>query len=333
MLTHYRAMRFLDIYDWKETNREGNFLPWKIYKPTPKTWMYFERGIHFITAEWINKIRTNISQKDFEEAHFVVMTRDIMGKAARGKKNAVVGELRYKTNQPSPSWKARCKSRYGLTNKEYQLMRNFDLKAVDGRPLVHFKGGKVKKCSNGRYEARMVYVESPEVPREISRLTDFINQTWTPIKNGHGSISPLDLSADAQRWLVSIHPIGDGNGRISRMLQDAISKDFGLPFAPAGYLTWDQTKPKNEYRQHLKEQTNKMMGELEDCLNQYRSGGKIHPYCRPLYVAHKNDSQSVKSDKTKFARELKQFLATPESRLKSFYKKNKHLDGVKNDNL
>ncbi len=334
MLAHYRAMRFLDIYDWKETNKQGNYLPWKIYKPTPKTWMYFERGAEFITTEWIEKIRGNISQKDLEEAHAAVMTRSIMGKAARGKKNAVVGEFRYKAGQKSPSWKARCNSRYGLTFEEFKVMKNFDLRSVDGRPLVYFKGGKYKKCSNGRYAARMVYLPSSDVAREISRLTDFLNQNWPNIKNGHGKISPLDMSADSQRWLVSIHPIGDGNGRISRMLQDAIAQDFGLPFAPAGYLTWDQTKPKMKYRQHVKEQYSRMMVHLESCIDQYRAGAKIHPHCRPLYSVHNNgDAQKVQAEKVQFAGELKEFLLTPESELKSFYRKYKHLDGVKNDNL
>jgi len=332
-LAHYRAMRFLDIYDWRATNKKGNYLPWKIYKPTPKTWMYWERGAHFITAEWIEKIRGNISQKDFEEAHFAVMTKTIMGKAARGKKKAVVGQMRFKKNQKSPSWKARCGSRYALTYEEFRLMDNFDLKSADGRPLVHLKGGNYTQCSNGRYSARMVYLPSRDVARELVRLSDYINRHWPAIKKGNGQIGPLDLAADAQRWLVSIHPIGDGNGRISRMLQDAIAQDFGLPFAPAGYLTWDQTTPKLSYRQKVKEQYTSMLKHLSTCLDQYRAQGKIHPHCRPLYSIHDNgDTKKVQKEKLKFTNELKEFLATPESQLTNFYKKYKHLDGIKRDN-
>lgn len=324
MLSHYRAIRFLDIFDWKAANRKGNFLPWEIYTPKPKIWLYWERGAHFVNADWVSKISHHITQEDLERAHFAIMTKDIMGKTAKKKKKAVVGEFRYKKNQKSPSWKSKCKGRYALTYDELQLMKNYDLKDQYGSPLVRIKKGKVKECSSGLYEARMVYVESPQVRLEVKRLTNFINDNWSPIKTGKGTMSPLDLSADAQRWFVSIHPVGDGNGRVSRMLQDAIALDFKLPFVPSGLLTWDQTKPKMKYRQHVKDQYNKLMIYLESCLNEYGKGKQISPGCRPLY--------SRSNEKIKFKSMLDDFLSYEESELKAFYRKYKDIDNIKGDN-
>jgi Fic family protein len=43
-----------------------------------------------------------------------------------------------------------------------------------------------------------------------------------------GTLSPFTAIADFQRWFVSIHPVGDGNGRVSRFIQDILLVNAGF---------------------------------------------------------------------------------------------------------
>lgn len=75
---------------------------------------------------------------------------------------------------------------------------------------------------SGKLSEEALYEAVPyqEVKVEMRRLVSWIN--WTKF------YSAVVQSAVASLWFLAIHPFSDGNGRISRLLSDAIMRDEGI---------------------------------------------------------------------------------------------------------
>ncbi len=68
---------------------------------------------------------------------------------------------------------------------------------------------------SGRYGSETIHYEAPsanDVPNQMSVFLDWFNQT--------DNCNPLLKSAIAHLWFVTVHPFGDGNGRIGRVIMD-----------------------------------------------------------------------------------------------------------------
>ena len=117
--------------------------------------------------------------------------------------------------------------------------------------------------------------------------------------------TPLQLVADLQRRYIAIHPFHEGNGRMSRFIQDMLLQLFNLPPSPAGDLQSDVLTTNAVYRKETAEAFKLAMRNLESCLKQYNKGGKIEPRCTHMYEAHESESDSIKEAKNKFLKSFK----------------------------
>lgn len=74
------------------------------------------------------------------------------------------------------------------------------------------------------------YFESyDKVPSMVGNLIERVNTVYNAATDRH---QVLDLAFDLHYQMVMIHPFGDGNGRVSRLLQNYILRKAGLPIFP-----------------------------------------------------------------------------------------------------
>ena len=101
--------------------------------------------------------------------------------------------------------------------------------------------GETKPDIAGRYRDYLVRVGAyiapdwQEVQKLMNHLIDFINK--------NDDINPVELSAKAHYKFESIHPFGDGNGRIGRLIMNHILWHSGYPM-----LIIEHKKRKSYYK-------------------------------------------------------------------------------------
>jgi Fic family protein len=87
-------------------------------------------------------------------------------------------------------------------------------------PVVggQLRGSAPMQVVSGRIDRPVVHYEAPN--REIldRELKEFIK--WFNESKGEVSLDPLIRAAITHLWFVTLHPLDDGNGRITRLLTD-----------------------------------------------------------------------------------------------------------------
>lgn len=87
-------------------------------------------------------------------------------------------------------------------------------------PIIggQLRGGEPMQVVSGRIDRPTVHFEAP--PREVldTELEHFIR--WFNESKNEASLDPLLRAAITHIWFVTIHPLDDGNGRITRLLTD-----------------------------------------------------------------------------------------------------------------
>lgn len=93
--------------------------------------------------------------------------------------------------------------------------------------------------------------DSKANPQHLEGLLRFVNGTLTAARQGqhmtwNGKLmTPGQVAFLAQQFFVQIHPFSEGNGRLSRFLQEAILTSFGLPHGANGDLMDDDVLTSN----------------------------------------------------------------------------------------
>jgi hypothetical protein len=327
-IAFYRALRFIDVKDWNQLKEKNFNLPWRIYQPAPRTWLFWERGNNLITNNWQKIVSAHhFTTELIGKIHLELIDVELMSNASVNKKGNLPGVMRNRKGQSPPSWKASC-DQYPLPKKDFNLIKNFDLKSVQGKPLVQIKSGKACDKNSQTYKARVVYLDSEYVPKEMESFINLTNQIWHNLKrNLDVKLSPLEFIADFQRRFIAIHPFGDGNGRLSRILQDAIARSFNLPYPPSGKLQNDLTTPTNDYRAKMILETQQLVTDLENCYQSYQAG-KVEIDCQSLSVNQWNSSEKQQNEIKLFEIELKKFLSIPILKLTDFFKKYQYLTDI-----
>jgi hypothetical protein len=181
------------------------------------------------------------------------------------------------------------KKSWKIDKRLAELIKKYDLKDSKGDPLVKVQGLLIKVPRSNYYVGRAVYASSKVVLSEMKLLVKNINQYVNNYLKGiKSSISPLEFIADTQRRYVSIHPFHEGNGRMSRLLQDIFLDLFDLPFLLSAYLQEDVINNKANYRTKTFEVMNNTLNVLESCSRKLKAG-KLAPKCIPLYTPLKKD--------------------------------------------
>jgi fido (protein-threonine AMPylation protein) len=82
---------------------------------------------------------------------------------------------------------------------------------------------------------------------------DSLIEKYQPIiRNSRTSEEIINVAADFQRELVSIHPFRDGNGRISRLTMDYVLVSKGLPPPHIENTVFDLTASPDVWRLEVK---------------------------------------------------------------------------------
>ncbi|MGF1689821.1 Fic family protein [Photobacterium kagoshimensis] len=85
------------------------------------------------------------------------------------------------------------------------------------------EGGKLRgdapmQVVSGRIDRPVIHFEAPERHQLEQELEQFI--TWFNQSRDNVTLDPLIRAAITHLWFVTIHPMDDGNGRITRLLTD-----------------------------------------------------------------------------------------------------------------
>lgn len=72
----------------------------------------------------------------------------------------------------------------------------------------------------------------PPFPAELDTLLHEFFEWYNKNKN---KLHPVELAALVHLKFVTIHPFGDGNGRVSRMMMNFVLKKYGYPFLDIPY--------------------------------------------------------------------------------------------------
>ncbi len=126
----------------------------------------------------------------------------------------------------------------------------------------------------------MYYTPGYMVEHQMDWLRIFVEEVLKSYKKGQPLLAPTELAAIVQKWIVSVHPFVDGNGRTSRGIQDIITRSFGVPFTPAGALQNDALETLENYLQKTYTETDKMLSFLESCAQSLQSGKALDYRCK-----------------------------------------------------
>jgi hypothetical protein len=134
--------------------------------------------------------------------------------------------------------------------------------------------GNVKHCGY------FVYANGNEIRAQLDLLFKDIGQRMTNFTVGrslawqtegqsgarlNASEDPLLIASRAQRWLVSIHPFGGGNGRTSRFFLDYIVESLGLPAPTFANMNLDTVSTEDQWARQIGIGMERVVGILEYC--------------------------------------------------------------------
>ncbi|ELI5732350.1 Fic family protein [Vibrio fluvialis] len=80
------------------------------------------------------------------------------------------------------------------------------------------RGDAPMQVVSGRIDKPTIHFEAPDRERLDNELTMFLE--WFNSSRQNASLDPLVRAAITHLWFVTLHPLDDGNGRITRLLTD-----------------------------------------------------------------------------------------------------------------
>ena len=97
----------------------------------------------------------------------------------------------------------------------------------------------------------ILYSSAKDTPIKLKKLEEYYDQMAAKVRKGE--LDPVELAAELQLAIVSIHPSIDGNGRLSRLIMDRVLKEFDLPPPLIIDTSMDILTPKPEWVKWVRE--------------------------------------------------------------------------------
>lgn len=109
--------------------------------------------------------------------------------------------------------------------------------------------------------------------KHLDQALEFINQALSQARRGQHIVwngrlyTPAELAWLSQQFFVAIHPFSEGNGRVSRLLQELVLTSFGLPHGSSGdMMEHDVLTPPAEYYRIGMQSTRELLSSVDRCL-------------------------------------------------------------------
>lgn len=298
-VAEYRVLRFVGRGAW-ENAKAKQTSPENIYEPSPATWQVWDSGIRAIFAP--NGIDiTRMNKEVFSQIHRSLLseqTQDVhtdrthkpgqfrqsgdinVGYCQRASQSvqadmnaksqqltAIQQELIMKVNQLLINGS----SAQDRKNLSYDMQMLTERKLIQAIPDIRDTCAK-RYAQDGQSYFWVQYVESYLVNSHLKLWLELLNKTLQSYQSQNMSISPIAFASMMQKWMVTIHPFADGNGRFSRAIQELILAHFDLPKVPAGDLGEDADIGFEQYARNNYDKTSAMLKSLEDCAAWYEAG-------------------------------------------------------------
>lgn len=106
---------------------------------------------------------------------------------------------------------------------------------------------RIVQVGAGVYKA----VDHIDINDLMIKLCDWLNSDYFSIPNTQPVISSIIKAIAAHLYIEWVHPFGDGNGRVGRLLEFAILIYSGVPSPTAHLLSNHYNATRNEYYRHL----------------------------------------------------------------------------------
>jgi len=255
-IAEYRALRFIDRGSWEKKGVEASIPVEEIYNPSPDTWGIWSTGSNY--AESID-----ISLLDSENDEVLVKS---LARHSISKKTTDDEAQRHCPGDYRNS--SRKKTGDYLTTQEYKDFKSLGRENLPEPIRFERLDRSVKKWGK-KMTWWYYYIPGRQVEEAMGNWQKKKTLIFREVDSFE--MSPLEAGAILQRHFVYVHPFYDGNGRVSRFIQDLVSKKYGMPYIPAGDLQNDLIVTQDKYTNLVKDKTARMIRLLKDCLNYQRS--------------------------------------------------------------
>ena len=295
-LNGYRSIRLIPRYLIDEVDKDIVKNPWEYYAPS-QSWKFWERGQYFM-----EKISDQIltDDKNIQIKHLKLIHKKLMDKKlklmgfSRFIPGVKSGQLRGWFDPPTGT---QFTSDNPLNEDQVNYLSDYDIRDYKGRSAIRFLPAVYKV--HGGQSASLFYLKGHRVEKTLKFHFRKFNVIWNALKKGDNSqeVSPVALAATLQKTLISIHPFHEANGRLTRLFEDIVLRQFGLPYAPAGDLMDDLLDPIPTYTDKTRQALMNVVEELEFCLRDYRKSKltqvAVAPICRNLYFKNEFESNEI----------------------------------------
>jgi len=311
-LAEYRLLRFVDRNSYEKA-AAFEMPPSQIYKPAPTTWNVWDSGIRglfkddnlalilfksnglnskeygyeFLSFANINSALLKNDNGDISRDHLANVTRRTSKPGTYRQDGdiqvgwtSVVPDCQDQVNcsqnsmrRTQRAWEVEYGMNFNTVVTEYN--GQFPNAASFAVPMT------VTPNADGKTYF-VAYAPSQMVPAQVSWLEIFIRASIERYRDNKPLMPPIEFSALVQKWLVTIHPFSDGNGRTSRAVQDFILANFKMPYAPGGDLQNDTLAEFDKYVDQTYNKMESMVVKLEACAEEYRQKQKPSYGCRTV---------------------------------------------------
>jgi hypothetical protein len=143
--------------------------------------------------------------------------------------NSNLGKLRTSNAVIYPTVTYQCDEEK-INNDVISLFTDYDLKTIEGTPLLVLKNITDCKKSNEIKAGQTVYFKNASVKTELNRWVIDFNDTLLRYEmNDTIDVTPYQYLADMRRWFMAIAPFSEGNQNVAEALMQYAIARLNLP--------------------------------------------------------------------------------------------------------